>query len=56
MDNNKFNICISFSFKGKPYGLWFYTTASYQKFTSKKMDMKELYASNEPIVRGDIQL
>ena len=56
MNDNKFNICISFFYKGKPYGLCFYTSASYNKVNKEKINDKEVYAKNEPIVRGDIQL
>lgn len=54
MNDNKFNICISFSYKEKPYGLCFYTSALYNK-VNEKVDIKEIYAKNELLVRGDIQ-
>jgi len=56
MDENQLNISISFSYKDKPFRLHFYTTSSYNKSNEKKMDVKDLYDENEPIVRGDIQI
>ena len=56
MNNNKFNIFISFSYKGKPYGLCFYTSTLYNKPDKEKFDKNDLYARNELLVRGDIQL
>lgn len=55
MFDGKFNICISFSYKGKPYGLHFYTSALYNKIDDE-VGVDSVYAKNEPLVRGDIQL
>ena len=55
MDNNKFNICISFSYKGNPYKLCFYTSNIYNKPNQKNLNEKDLYTRNELLVRGDIQ-
>ena len=56
MGDNKFNICISFLYKGKPYKLCFHTSALYNKADKEKEDKKDIYAENELLVRGDIQL
>jgi len=56
MENDKFNICISFSYKGEPYGLCFHTSTLYIKPNKEKFDKDDLYMRNEPLVRGDIQL
>ena len=49
MDNNKFNICISFSYKGNPHKLCFYTSNIYNKPNQKNLNENLFLIAEEKV-------